>query len=72
MNISDWMKDSSEEEQKKLAAKAKTTPGYLRQLAGGHRKPSRKLAERLEEHSAAITPDRVISKVALLFDQNKK
>lgn len=67
MNIKDWLHSATKEERDAVAKKAGTTVLYLKQLAGKHRFPSRPLAERLEEATKEITPDRVIDKVAATF-----
>lgn len=67
MNIYDWMEAASAEERERLAIEAKTSVAYLHQLKGGHRKPSRSLAERLETASNKITPERVICRFEAVF-----
>jgi len=67
MNIYDWMNKATKAEREVVAAEARTSVGYLWQLSGSHRTPSKKLAERLEEATRKHTPDRVIGKVSALF-----
>lgn len=58
-----WLARTPTDERERVAQKALTTVGHLRQLAGGHRKASPELAERLQEASsgdltiAALRPD---------------
>lgn len=49
--ISEWLNRHSDSERKRLADTARTTVGYLWQLAGGHRKASLDLASRLSAAS---------------------
>lgn len=67
MNLKDWMHTTNQEERKRVAEHARTSVGYLWQLAGNHRNPSKGLAERLEAATTEVTPDRVIDKVSALF-----
>lgn len=67
MNIKSWFQSASDMERAKVAGEAKTTVAYLQQLSGNHRQPSRSLAERLENATKQITPDRVIDKVEAIF-----
>ncbi|MCY1248114.1 hypothetical protein D9M71_88340 [compost metagenome] len=54
--LRDWLAKASAEERERVALAAKTTVGHLWQLAGGHRKASAELAERLQDASgSAIT-----------------
>jgi hypothetical protein len=71
MNLHDWMNATTDKEREALAAEARTTVAYLWQLSGGHRSPSKKLAERLEIASKSVTPDRSLDKVALIFGCSK-
>lgn len=48
MHLKDYMRPLSKDERQKLAEQAETTVEYLIQLAGGHRIPSLRLAERIE------------------------
>lgn len=78
MEIREWLRNSSLCEKESLIKKVNTTIGYLRQLAGKHKRPGWKLALQLEEATKEITPGRVISKnqlrpdIADAFDQDKK
>lgn len=67
MNIKDWFRSATDMERAQVAECAETTVAYLQQLVGGHRLPSKKLAERLEEATAKHTPQRVISKFEAVF-----
>ena len=67
MNVKQWITLASDQERDQVAKKAKTTVGYLWQLAGNHRSPSSSLAERLEKASPDVTPDRVMSRYVLVF-----
>lgn len=71
MNLKDWMHSTNHEERSAVAAAARTSVGYLWQLAGKHRVPSKGLVERLESATKAITPDRVIDKVSAMFGENE-
>lgn len=61
-----WLAKSPTDERERVAKKAGTSVGHLRQLAGGHRKASPELAERLQEASAGdltiagLRPDLVL------------
>lgn len=67
MNVQQWMASATEQERELVADMAGTTVGYLWQLSGNHRSPSPRLAERLELACREITPDRVMSRYALVF-----
>lgn len=67
MNVKQWMARATDQERERVAKKARTTVGYLWQLSGNHRSPSSSLAERLEKASLEVTPDRVMSRVVLVF-----
>ena len=67
MNVKHWMASASDQERTEVAEKAGTTVGYLWQLSGNHRTPSSSLAEKLELASRKVTPDRVMSRVVLVF-----
>lgn len=58
----DWLLKSTQEQREQVAAEADTSVEYLWQISGGHRNPSKKLAERLE---AATNGE--LNKVRLLF-----
>lgn len=64
-HLRDWLASASNERRQSVAANAKTTVGHLWQLAGGHRKASADLAERLQDASsgeitiAGLRPDLV-------------
>ncbi|MBB1606520.1 MULTISPECIES: hypothetical protein [unclassified Pseudomonas] len=64
-HLRDWLAKTPAEERKRVAEEAGTTVGHLWQLAGGHRKASDKLAERLQDASsgeitiAGLRPDLV-------------
>ena len=68
MKLYDWLKRTTEEEQQAVAEVAGTKVTYLRQLAIGHRQSSWKLAEKLEDASVLVTPDRRIAKAQLRPD----
>lgn len=51
-HLRDWFAKTPMEERERVASSAQTTVGHLRQLAGGHRKASPELAERLQEASS--------------------
>ncbi len=63
-----WLKSTNPREREAVAQAAGTKVTYLRQLASGYRVSSWRLAERLEQASAELTPGRVISKVLLRSD----
>ncbi len=48
MNIKTFIKSTPRNERQRIAALAGTTDAYFSQLAGGHRKPSIKLAKKIE------------------------
>lgn len=50
--LQSWMQEHNAEDRKQLATLCNTTVEYLYQLAGGHRKPSLKLALLLQEHTS--------------------
>lgn len=60
-----WLASATNDRRQGVAAAAKTTVGHLWQLAGGHRKASAELAERLQDASdseitiAGLRPDLV-------------
>ncbi|NNA99257.1 transcriptional regulator [Pseudomonas gessardii] len=62
-HLRDWLARASNDRRQLVAATAKTTVGHLWQLAGGHRKASADLAERLQDASggeitiAGLRPD---------------
>ncbi|QZP24515.1 helix-turn-helix domain-containing protein [Pseudomonas mosselii] len=62
-HLRDWLGRPTNERRQQVAADAKTTVGHLWQLAGGHRKASTELAERLQDASdgeitiAGLRPD---------------
>ncbi|QKZ05854.1 hypothetical protein [Pseudomonas eucalypticola] len=51
-HLRDWLANATNVRRQDVAAAAKTTVGHLWQLAGGHRKASAELAERLQDASA--------------------
>ncbi|AQW68352.1 hypothetical protein [Pseudomonas parafulva] len=62
-HLREWLATASNDRRRHVAAEAKTTVGHLWQLAGGHRKASVDLAERLQDASggeitiAGLRPD---------------
>lgn len=64
-HLREWLAKTSPERRDEVAKKAGTSAGYLWQLAGGHRKPTPEIAERLQEASdgeitiAGLRPDLV-------------
>lgn len=64
-HLRDWLARATNDRRQTVAAAAKTTVGHLWQLAGGHRKASAELAERLQDASeneitiAGLRPDLV-------------
>ncbi|MFJ7281886.1 hypothetical protein [Pseudomonas sp. NPDC099000] len=64
-HLRDWLASATNDRRQTVAAGAKTTVGHLWQLAGGHRKASAELAERLQDASeneitiAGLRPDLV-------------
>ncbi|WP_460055482.1 hypothetical protein [Pseudomonas sp. S2_D06] len=64
-HLRDWLANATNDRRQAVAAAAKTTVGHLWQLAGGHRKASAELAERLQDASsneitiAGLRPDLV-------------
>lgn len=64
-HLRDWLAKTPADRRDEIALKAGTTTGYLWQLAGGHRKATPEIAERLQEASdgeitiAGLRPDLV-------------
>lgn len=64
-HLREWLAKTPAEEREIVAQKAGTSVGHLWQLAGGHRKASADLAERLQDASegritiAGLRPDLV-------------
>lgn len=64
-HLRDWLANAASSRREEVAVAAKTTVGHLWQLAGGHRKASDELAERLQDASggeitiAGLRPDLV-------------
>lgn len=62
-HLRDWLASASAERREEVAGKAATSVGHLWQLAGGHRRASFDLAERLQKASdgeitvAGLRPD---------------
>ncbi|MNP69799.1 hypothetical protein D3C76_1659460 [compost metagenome] len=62
-HLREWLATATNDRRPDVAAEAKTTVGHLWQLAGGHRKASVDLAERLQDASdgeitiAGLRPD---------------
>jgi DNA-binding transcriptional regulator YdaS (Cro superfamily) len=62
-HLRDWLASATADRRQLVAEAAKTTVGHLWQLAGGHRKASAELAERLQDASdgeitiAGLRPD---------------
>jgi len=62
-HLREWLATATNDRRRDVAAQAKTTVGHLWQLAGGHRKASVDLAERLQDASdgeitiAGLRPD---------------
>lgn len=54
MDIKTFVKTCSKEQREAVAIRAGTTEAYLFQLAGGHRKPSVRLAKYLELASSGL------------------
>lgn len=54
MDMRTFLKTTSKTERERVAKEVETTVAYLFQLAGGHRKPSVKLAMRLEKASGGL------------------
>lgn len=52
--VKKWMRTATEQEQKELARRARTSVGQLHQISGRHRKPSADLAIRLERAGAVM------------------
>ena len=66
MDVKTFLKTATREDREQVARAAGTSVAYLKQLAGGHRNPSKHLAERLERASsgrinamAALFPERI-------------
>lgn len=65
VHLRDWLAQAPAEVRDSVATAAGTTVGHLWQLAGGHRKASAELADRLQEASggaitiAGLRPDLV-------------
>lgn len=63
LQIREWLTGASKEERERVATEANTSVDYLYQLAGGHRKASLELADRLQRAAngaltiAGIRPD---------------
>lgn len=57
-----YVKTTPKQEREQVARLAGTTDAYFQQLAGGHRSPSKKLAERLEKATNGK-----LNKIMLLF-----
>lgn len=51
-HLRDWLANATHARRQEVAGAAKTTVGHLWQLAGGHRKASAELAQRLQDASA--------------------
>lgn len=64
MDMKTFLKSIKEAEREAIAKAAHTSVAYLWQIAGGHRTPSRALAERLEEVSGGR-----LCKVELVFPE---
>lgn len=64
-HLRDWLAKATNDRRQAVAEAAKTSIGHLWQLAGGHRKASADLAERLQDASggeitiAGLRPDLV-------------
>jgi len=64
-HLREWLANATADRRQTVADAAKTTVGHLWQLAGGHRKASADLAERLQDASegeitiAGLRPDLV-------------
>ncbi len=64
-HLRDWLANASPARRDEVAKKAGTSAGYLWQLAGGHRKATPEISERLQEASdgeitiAGLRPDLV-------------
>jgi hypothetical protein len=64
-HLRDWLAKTPTAERERVALEAGTTVGHLWQLAGGHRKASAELGERLQDASegsitiAGLRPDLV-------------
>ena len=64
-HLREWLANATPRRREFVAETAKTTVGHLWQLAGGHRKASAELAERLQDASegeitmAGLRPDLV-------------
>ena len=62
-HLREWLATATNDRRRDVAVAAKTTVGHLWQLAGGHRKASVDLAERLQDASggeitiAGLRPD---------------
>lgn len=62
-HLRDWLASAPNDRRQAVADTAKTTVGHLWQLAGGHRKASAELADRLQDASggeitiAGLRPD---------------
>lgn len=65
VHLRDWLSKAPADTRESVAKEAGTTVGHLWQLAGGHRKASAELAERLQDSShgeitiAGLRPDLV-------------
>lgn len=64
-HLREWLAKTPADERERVAQRAGTSVGHLWQLAGGHRKASAELAERLQDASegkitiAGLRPDLV-------------
>lgn len=61
MNVKNWLRNADALQRQQLADEAKTSVGYLWQLAGDHRKPGVEKAKALVSASELITPDMPLS-----------
>lgn len=69
MQAREWMSRTTDQERQAVADRAGTSVGYLWQLSGNHRTAGKALAERLEAATAEITPDRVMTRMELLYPE---
>lgn len=51
MKLRDWIRATPPKKRAEICAQMNTTPDYLWQIAGGHSRPSAKLAKIIEQHT---------------------
>ncbi len=71
MNLKTWYRQSSADDKKRLAELAGTTYAYIKQISLGFKRPSWRLAVRIERATIKMDPFKAVSREVIRPDLAK-